>query len=102
MSIDDAQDAVDAEVTTETLAASRVFYTTSSKVTKVYAGPSTSHQLVDTLPEHSAVTIACQTPGQSVSGPYGKTTIWDRIGTGRYISDSYVYTGSDGYVTGKC
>ncbi|MFI9640999.1 peptidoglycan DD-metalloendopeptidase family protein [Micromonospora sp. NPDC051925] len=29
---------------------------------------------------------------------YGTSSIWDRIGSGRFIADAYVYTGHDGYI----
>ncbi|MEU4553453.1 M23 family metallopeptidase [Micromonospora violae] len=29
---------------------------------------------------------------------YGTSSIWDRIGSGRFIADAYVYTGYDGYI----
>ncbi|KRV50963.1 hypothetical protein AQ490_13430 [Wenjunlia vitaminophila] len=84
------------------LASSTVYYTSSTTVTPVHAGPSTSYTKVGDLPKHSGITIICQTQGQSKSGPYGTSTIWDKIGNGRYVPDSYVYTGSDGYVAPKC
>ncbi|MFF5358583.1 SH3 domain-containing protein [Streptomyces scabiei] len=68
----------------------------------VRSGPSTSYGVVRVLSEGATVPIYCQTPGQTVSGPYGTTNVWDNIGDGEYISDSYVYTGSDGYVAGRC
>ena len=46
------------------------------------------------------VTIHCQTTGTTVTGTYGTSNIWDRIGSGRYISDAYVYTGYDGFIPG--
>ncbi|MEU0060961.1 SH3 domain-containing protein, partial [Streptomyces sp. NPDC006334] len=49
-----------------------------------------------------SVAIYCQTPGTSVSGPYGTSSIWDNIGSGQYVSDTYVRTGSDGYVASRC
>ncbi|GGO89612.1 hypothetical protein GCM10012280_33240 [Wenjunlia tyrosinilytica] len=84
------------------ISASRVYYTTSEKTTKVRSGPSTSHRLVRTLPKHSAVNIGCQCDGEKVSGPYGTSKIWDRIAPGQYIPDAYVHTGSDGYVAPRC
>lgn len=68
----------------------------------VRSGPSTSYGVVRVLPEGARVPIYCQTPGQTISGPYGTTNVWDNIDDGQYISDSYVYTGSDGYVAGRC
>lgn len=68
----------------------------------VRAGPSTSYSVVDTVADGAKVTIYCQVNGQSVSGTYGTTTLWDRIGTGRYVSDAYINTGSDGRVAPTC
>ncbi|WP_371578117.1 SH3 domain-containing protein [Streptomyces sp. NBC_01314] len=68
----------------------------------VRSGPSTSYGIVRVLAENVKVPIYCQTPGQTISGPYGTTNVWDNIDDGQYISDAYVYTGSDGYVAGRC
>ncbi|MER5179018.1 SH3 domain-containing protein [Streptomyces sp. NPDC002896] len=68
----------------------------------VRSGPSTSYSIVKVLPEGSKVTIFCQTPGQTVSGPYGTSNVWDNIASGQYVSDAYVNTGSDGYVAPRC
>lgn len=66
----------------------------------VRSGPGTGYAAVGSVSDGQRVTIACQTSGTSVSGTYGTSSIWDRIGSGRYIADAYVYTGSDGYVPG--
>ncbi|BBC35620.1 hypothetical protein SGFS_069140 [Streptomyces graminofaciens] len=68
----------------------------------VRSGPATSYGIVRVLAEGARVPIFCQTPGQTISGPYGTTKVWDNIGDGEYISDAYVYTGSDGYVAPHC
>ncbi|MFJ3667498.1 SH3 domain-containing protein [Streptomyces sp. NPDC090106] len=68
----------------------------------VRSGPSTSYRVVRVLPEGAKVPIYCQTPGQSVAGPYGTSNIWDNIDDGQYVSDAYVLTGSDGYVASRC
>ncbi|MEU5595439.1 SH3 domain-containing protein [Streptomyces sp. NPDC020298] len=67
----------------------------------VRSGPGTNYGLVRTLAEGAKVPIYCQTPGQTVTGPYGTSKIWDNIGDG-YVSDAYVHTGADGYVTSRC
>ncbi|CCK28380.1 hypothetical protein BN159_4001 [Streptomyces davaonensis JCM 4913] len=54
------------------------------------------------LPEGSRVSIYCQTPGETVTGPYGTSRIWDNISNGEFVSDAYVNTGSDGYVASRC
>ncbi len=50
----------------------------------------------------SKVPLYCQTPSTTVTGTYGTSNIWDNISSGEYISDAYVNTGSDGYVTSHC
>jgi hypothetical protein len=47
------------------------------------------------------IRIKCQKVGQSVTGTYGTSKIWNYIGTG-YVADAYVYTGSDGRVAPNC
>ncbi|MEZ4381220.1 MAG: peptidoglycan DD-metalloendopeptidase family protein [Nannocystaceae bacterium] len=67
----------------------------------VRAKPSTSAAIVGSVGDGSKVTITCQKQGSSVSGTYGTTTLWDFIGDG-YVSDAYIYTGSDGQVAPTC
>ncbi|MFG1831645.1 peptidoglycan DD-metalloendopeptidase family protein [Micromonospora chersina] len=74
--------------------------TTSGVALTVRSGPGTGYSAVGTVADGANVTIYCQTSGTSVTGTYGTSSIWDRIGSGRYISDAYVYTGYDGYIPG--
>jgi hypothetical protein len=67
----------------------------------VRSGPGTGYSAVGSVADGAKVTISCQKYGSSVSGTYGTTTVWDFIGNG-YISDAYVYTGSDGLVAPLC
>jgi uncharacterized protein YraI len=68
----------------------------------VRSGPGTGYDITRVLPEGTRVPIFCQTPGTTVSGYYGTSKIWDNIDNGEYVSDSYVHTGSDGYVADRC
>jgi uncharacterized protein YraI len=68
----------------------------------VRSGPGTNFGIVRVLPYNATVPINCQTPGEWISGPYGTTNIWDNIANGEWVSDAYVLTGSDGYVTIRC
>ncbi|GAA3843159.1 peptidase [Streptomyces phyllanthi] len=68
----------------------------------VRSGPGTQYSLVRVLPEGASVPIYCQRPGQTITGPYGTTNIWDCIANAQYVSDAYVYTGADGYVAPRC
>ncbi|WP_242109189.1 M23 family metallopeptidase [Luteimonas aquatica] len=75
---------------------------TSGANLNVRSGPSTSYSVVGSLADGAKVTISCQTTGQSVTGTYGTSNLWNRIGSGRYIPDAYTYTGSDGRVAPDC
>ncbi|MET9885952.1 SH3 domain-containing protein [Streptomyces sp. NPDC006430] len=68
----------------------------------VRSGPGLGYAIVRVLPYGASVTIRCQTDGDTVTGPYGTTNIWDCIGNGEFVSDAYVHTGSDGYVATQC
>ena len=75
---------------------------TSAASLTVRSGPGTSYSAVTTIPKGTKVTIRCQTYGSTVRGIYGTSNIWDKIGTGKFVSDAYVYTGRDGFVAPKC
>ncbi len=68
----------------------------------VRSGPGTNYTIVRQLLEGAKVPIWCQAPGTTVTGPYGTSNIWDNIDNGEYISDTYVHTGSDGYIRPRC
>lgn len=60
-----------------------------------------SSAAVGAVGDGQKIRIKCQKIGQSVSGTYGTSKIWNFIGTG-YVADAYVYTGSDGRVAPDC
>ncbi|MEV0128886.1 hypothetical protein AB0H83_10505 [Dactylosporangium sp. NPDC050688] len=39
---------------------------------------------------YAQVPIECWVTGQSIAGPYGTTTRWDRVGAGQYVSHAYI------------
>ncbi|MES5819723.1 hypothetical protein [Streptomyces sp. RG80] len=65
-------------------------------------GPGTSYSIVKEIKQGTNVTLVCQTPGQTITGPLGTSSIWDKLADGGYISDTYLRTGSDGYVAPRC
>lgn len=73
----------------------------------VRTAPYSSARLISYLPDKTVVEIRCQwTKGTSVTGPWGTTATWDKInlqggGVG-YLSDAWVYTGSNGLVAPPC
>ena len=47
------------------------------------------------------MTIRCQKHGQTLTGTFGTSDLWDDIGTG-FVADVYVLTNSDGQVAPAC
>ncbi|MEV0567880.1 hypothetical protein [Dactylosporangium sp. NPDC050588] len=45
---------------------------------------------------YAQVPIECWVTGQSIAGPYGTTTRWDRVGAGQYVSHAYISSTSGG------
>ncbi|MFI6529644.1 SH3 domain-containing protein [Streptomyces uncialis] len=68
----------------------------------VRSGPGLSHPVVLQISGGSRVSIICQKPGTTVNGPLGTSNLWDKIGNQRFVSDSYIQTGTDGYVRPQC
>ncbi|WP_103339060.1 hypothetical protein [Amycolatopsis sp. CA-126428] len=82
-------------------AAAGTVHTDSGAPLTVRSSPSASAGSVGSIADGTAVTISCQTNGSTVDGKYGTSDIWDKVGDG-YVSDAYVYTGSDGRVAPDC
>lgn len=108
MSVDQTQNieggdekATAADVTTMAAAATSYPVAPGHRL-NVRSGPGTGYSVVGVLSEGARVRINCQTTGTWVSGPYGTSNVWDNIGSGQYVSDAYIYTGSDGYVAPRC
>ena len=69
-------------------------------------GPRAKAAKVNEYRDGNAVKIVCQRRGQRVTGKYGTSRLWDLvdIGSGRgvYVTDTYVYTGTDGRAAPRC
>jgi uncharacterized protein YraI len=64
-------------------------------------------EVVGNIPAGTVVKLACHVTGQSVTGPFGTSTIWNRIADGQgfpvgYLADSHLFTGSDDPVVPGC
>ncbi|MDG4825870.1 N-acetylmuramoyl-L-alanine amidase [Asanoa sp. WMMD1127] len=66
----------------------------------VRGGPGTGHPVVGTVAKGAKATIWCQRAGSRVTGTYGTSTVWDRIGTNRWVAHSYLKTGHPGFIPG--
>ena len=65
-------------------------------------GPGTSYPAVGAVPDGSTVTIVCQTSGTTVTGNYGPTSLWDRLEDNTYVSDAWIFTGTNNMVAPPC
>ncbi|SFW91957.1 hypothetical protein [Amycolatopsis australiensis] len=75
---------------------------TAGSPMNVRASASTSAAIKGLAANYAKVTIECYVNGDSVTGTFGTSTIWDRIGPGHYVSDTYLQTGSDLPVAPHC
>ncbi|WP_158886925.1 hypothetical protein [Amycolatopsis anabasis] len=76
--------------------------TTAGDPLNVRASASTSAAIKGFAANYAQVIVECYVEGDSVTGPLGTSRIWDRIGPGHYISDTYLKTGSNSPVAPKC
>ncbi len=68
----------------------------------VRASASTSAAIKGLAANYAKVNIECYVEGDTVTGKFGTGNIWDRIGPGHYVSDTYLQTGSDQPVAPHC
>jgi flagellar protein FlgJ len=55
-------------------------------------GPSTQTATSGQLRNRTAVTLACQSPGQYVRGAVRSSAQWDRLTSGRWVAHAYIQT----------
>jgi hypothetical protein len=67
----------------------------------IRAAARTSSAAVGSVADGAFISIDCQKRGESVTGTYGTSTLWDHIGSG-FVADAYISTGSDGQVAPTC
>ena len=82
-------------------AATGTVHTDSGASLTVRSGPHLSSTAVGSVADGATINITCQTHGDTVTGKYGTSNIWDHISSG-YVTDTYVFTGSDGLVAPLC
>ncbi|KAF9954215.1 hypothetical protein BGZ72_004750 [Mortierella alpina] len=67
----------------------------------VHSGPSTTSPVVGSIKNGASVNIDCTATGTTVTGKFGTSNIWDHV-PGGYVTDTYVYTGTDGRAAPAC
>ncbi len=66
------------------------------------SAPSLSAPVVGSLENGRTVQLACHQYGDSVNGNWGATRLWYRLDSNQWISDGFVYTGSNDPVVPVC
>ncbi len=59
---------------------------------KLRSGPSLASKVVGSLRNKQKVTAVCSVAGQSVRGSVRTTNLWDRLSTGGYVTDAYLWS----------
>ena len=66
------------------------------------SGPGTNFDIVGEVADGTTVTINCQTTGTPEDGPFGRSTLWDRLADNSYVSDAYILTGTNNMIAPYC
>jgi LasA protease len=67
------------------------------------AGPGTGYEVVGTVEDGATVGVECSAPGTTHTGRDGYTSdLWDRLDDGSWVSDVFLWTGSDAPEAGWC
>jgi uncharacterized protein YraI len=76
--------------------------TPSGESLYVRNGPGVNYNKIGSLSRGTVVSFSCYANGTAVTGPYGTETAWDRLDSGGYVSDAWIYTGSNNAVVPQC
>jgi hypothetical protein len=67
-----------------------------------HTGPGNQYAAGPNLAKSTSIQIACYVTGQSITGPYDTTTIWDLAVGGYWYTDAWLYTGTNGAAVPHC
>lgn len=66
------------------------------------SGPGTNYPVNGSLASGATVTIVCTATGTAVTGPWGTTSVWDKLSTGVWVADAWIYTGTNSATEPAC
>ncbi|EKS8367178.1 peptidoglycan DD-metalloendopeptidase family protein [Bacillus thuringiensis] len=64
--------------------------------------PGTNYPIVGTLNDGEVVTVSCTTNGATFTGRKGRTNRWNKLTNGYWMSDAYLYTGTNDAIASSC
>ncbi|WP_080497236.1 peptidoglycan DD-metalloendopeptidase family protein [Bacillus cereus] len=65
-------------------------------------GPGTDYLVVSSLSDGAVVTVSCTANGATFTGRKGSTNRWNRLTNGYWMSDAYLYTGTNDALAPSC
>ena len=71
----------------------------------LHSQPGHTASVIGCVPNGTVIKVQCQVHSNYVSGPWGTTDLWDRTywnGMTGFVTDAYVYTGTNGTVAPPC
>jgi hypothetical protein len=81
---------------------SGIVITPSGQSLTVRSGPGTNYPFIAAVNSGDTVWFNCYETGTAVTGPYGQESIWDRLDTGGFVSDAWIFTGHNSAVVPPC
>lgn len=66
------------------------------------AGPGTDYEIVGSRVDGDPVSIECTARGTLVDGMAGSTDLWNKLSSGKWISDGFTWTGTGEPVEEPC
>ncbi|PGA90703.1 peptidoglycan DD-metalloendopeptidase family protein [Bacillus toyonensis] len=65
-------------------------------------GPGTNYSIVSSLNDGEVITVSCTTNGTAFTGRKGSTNRWNQLTNGYWMSDAYLYTGTNDAIAPSC
>ncbi|HDR7495397.1 TPA: peptidase M23, partial [Bacillus cereus] len=65
-------------------------------------GPGTNYSVVGSLHDGEVVTVSCTVNGATFTGRKGSTNRWNQLTNGYWMSDAYLYTGTNDAIASSC
>jgi flagellar protein FlgJ len=56
----------------------------------IRSGPSTNYKIIRTVSRNTRLAVACRVIGESIHGSVRKTSIWNKLTNGRFVTDAYL------------
>ncbi|MFC4075628.1 peptidase M23 [Salinithrix halophila] len=66
------------------------------------SGPGRGYPIIGSVDDGAIVNVSCTGRGSSFTGRWGSTNLWNQLANGQWMSDAFLYTGTNGPVAPSC